>query len=78
MFPPHKEMAVAESISWIQHMSFGLVNLGVSCDHSVSMPNLKCSNSFQILKFLETGERGALITLVWVLSSMAYSNFSGM
>jgi hypothetical protein len=30
MFPPHKELAVAESLNWIQHMSYGLANFGVS------------------------------------------------
>lgn len=30
MFPPHKEIAVAESLNWIQHMSYGLATLGVS------------------------------------------------
>jgi hypothetical protein len=36
MFPPHKEFAVAECLSWVQHMSYGLVNLGVSYDHSIA------------------------------------------
>jgi hypothetical protein len=29
MFPPHKEVAVSECLNWIQHMSYGLANLGV-------------------------------------------------